>query len=67
MKPPEFLGGLNPVAAHDWLSGMERVFQDICYSEKDKAIFSAQMMKGLDIRCWDTTSAYLISQMIPKD
>ncbi|KAI5416043.1 hypothetical protein KIW84_041185 [Lathyrus oleraceus] len=50
MKPPEFLGGLNPIATHDWLSGMERVFQDICYSKEEKVIFAAQMMKGLDNR-----------------
>ncbi|XP_058764648.1 uncharacterized protein LOC131638115 [Vicia villosa] len=29
MDPPEFLGGLDPVVAQDWLYGMEMIFQAI--------------------------------------
>lgn len=34
MNPPEFLGGFDPMVAHDWLAGMERVFQAVSCSEE---------------------------------
>lgn len=33
MKPLEFLGGLDPVADHDWSVSMERVLQVVRCSE----------------------------------
>ena len=65
MKPPEFVGGLDPIDAHDWLYITERVFQAIQCNEEDKVLFVAQMLKGPDGRWWDTTSTHFTSQMIP--
>ncbi|XP_058775799.1 uncharacterized protein LOC131650075 [Vicia villosa] len=36
MDPPEFVGGLDSLLAHDWLAGMERVFQAIQCTEEEK-------------------------------
>ncbi|XP_058777196.1 uncharacterized protein LOC131651556 [Vicia villosa] len=38
MDPPEFVGGLDSLLAHDWLAGMERVFQAIQCTEEEKEI-----------------------------
>lgn len=32
MNPPKFLGGLNPVVANDWLTGMEIFSHEVPYS-----------------------------------
>ena len=67
MKPPELLGGLNPVATHDWLYGIERMFLAIHYTEEEKVMFVSQMLKGPTGRWWDTASTYFTFQMILKD
>ncbi|XP_058775800.1 uncharacterized protein LOC131650077 [Vicia villosa] len=36
MDPLEFVGGLDSLLAHDWLAGMERVFQAIQCTEEEK-------------------------------
>ncbi|XP_058775585.1 uncharacterized protein LOC131649851 [Vicia villosa] len=40
MDPPEFVGGLDSLLAHDWLAGMERVFQAIQCTEEEKREFT---------------------------
>ncbi|XP_058760960.1 uncharacterized protein LOC131634320 [Vicia villosa] len=67
MDPPEFLGGLDPVIAHDWLYGMEMIFQAIQCTEEEKVIFAAQKMKGPAGRWWNTESTYFTNRGIPKD
>ncbi|XP_058742440.1 uncharacterized protein LOC131614924 [Vicia villosa] len=67
MDPPEFLGGLDPVIAHDWLYAMEMIFQAIQCTEEEKVIFAAQKMKGPAGRWWNTESTYFTNQGIPKD
>lgn len=67
MKPSEFLGVLEPVSAHDWWSGIERVFQAICCPKEVKVIFSSYMIKGPTSRWWDIASSYQTSQVIPWD
>ncbi|XP_058756482.1 uncharacterized protein LOC131629719 [Vicia villosa] len=67
MDPPEFLGGLDPVIAHDWLYGMGMIFQAIQCTEEEKVIFAAQKMKGPAGRWWNTESTYFTNRGIPKD
>ncbi|XP_058768562.1 uncharacterized protein LOC131642303 [Vicia villosa] len=67
MYPPEFVGGLDSLLAHDWLAGMERVFQAIQCTEEEKVIFATQKMKGPALRWWNTASTYFTTQEIPKD
>ncbi|XP_058784390.1 uncharacterized protein LOC131659182 [Vicia villosa] len=67
MDPPEFVGGLDSLLAHDWLAGMERVFQAIQCTEEEKVIFATQKMKGPALRWWNTASTYFTTQEIPKD
>ncbi|XP_058769115.1 uncharacterized protein LOC131642987 [Vicia villosa] len=67
MDPPEFVGGLDSLLAHDWLAGMERVFQAIQCTEEEKVIFATQKMKGPALRWWNTASTYFNTQEIPKD
>ncbi|XP_058783317.1 uncharacterized protein LOC131657993 [Vicia villosa] len=67
MDPPEFVGGLDPVVAHDWLASMERIFQAIQCNEEEKVIFATQKMKGPALRWWNTASTYFTTQEIPKD
>ncbi|XP_058752461.1 uncharacterized protein LOC131625636 [Vicia villosa] len=67
MDPPEFLGGLDPVIAHDWLYAMEMIFQAIQCTEEEKVIFAAQKMKGPAGRWWNTESTYFTNRGIPKD
>ncbi|XP_058775048.1 uncharacterized protein LOC131649294 [Vicia villosa] len=67
IDPPEFVGGLDYLLAHDWLAGMERVFQAIQCTEEEKVIFATQKMKGPVLRWWNTASTYFTTQEIPKD
>ncbi|XP_058749772.1 uncharacterized protein LOC131622746 [Vicia villosa] len=67
MDPPEFLGGLDLVIAHDWLYAMEMIFQAIQCTEEEKVIFAAQKMKGPAGRWWNTESTYFTNRGIPKD
>ncbi|XP_058760820.1 uncharacterized protein LOC131634182, partial [Vicia villosa] len=67
MDLPEFVGGLDSLLAHDWLAGMERVFQAIQCTEEENVIFTTQKMKGPALRWWNTTSTYFTTQEIPKD
>ncbi|XP_058760552.1 uncharacterized protein LOC131633895 [Vicia villosa] len=67
MDPPEFIGGLDSLLAHDWLAGMEKVFQAIQCTEEEKVIFATQKMKGPALRWWNTASIYFTTQEIPKD
>ncbi|XP_058726601.1 uncharacterized protein LOC131597961 [Vicia villosa] len=67
MDRPEFVGGLDSLLAHDWLAGMERVFQAIQCTEEEKVIFATQKMKGPALRWWNTASTYFTTQEIPKD
>ncbi|XP_058762994.1 uncharacterized protein LOC131636407 [Vicia villosa] len=67
MDPPELLGGLDPVIAHDWLYAMEMIFQAIQCTEEEKVIFAAQKMKGPAGRWWNTESTYFTNRGIPKD
>ncbi|XP_058775640.1 uncharacterized protein LOC131649918 [Vicia villosa] len=67
MDPPEFVGGLDSLLAHDWLAGMEKVFQAIQCTEEEKVIFATQKMKGPALRWWNTASTYFTAQEIPKD
>ncbi|XP_058741748.1 uncharacterized protein LOC131614137 [Vicia villosa] len=67
MDPPEFVGGLDSLLAHDWLAGMERVFQAIQCTEEENVIFVTQKMKGPALRWWNTASTYFTTQEIPKD
>ncbi|XP_050916547.1 uncharacterized protein LOC127131677 [Lathyrus oleraceus] len=46
MNPPEFHGGLNPVKARKWITGMERIFRIVHCSEENKVVFASHMMKG---------------------
>lgn len=46
MNPPKFQGGFNLILYHDWLFGMERVFQVVPCNTKEKVTFSLHMMKG---------------------
>ncbi|XP_058725859.1 uncharacterized protein LOC131597166 [Vicia villosa] len=67
MDPLEFVGRLDSLLAHDWLAGMERVFQAIQCTKEEKVIFAAQKMKGPTLRWWNTASTYFTTQEIPKD
>ncbi|XP_058765788.1 uncharacterized protein LOC131639302 [Vicia villosa] len=67
MDPPDFVGGLYSLLAHDWLAGMERVFQAIHCTEEEKVIFATQKMTGPTLRWWNTASTYFTAQEIPKD
>ncbi|XP_058733101.1 uncharacterized protein LOC131604693 [Vicia villosa] len=67
MDPPEFVGGLDSLLAHDWLAGMERVFQAIQCTEEEKVIFATQNMKGPALQWWNTASTNFTTQEIPKD
>lgn len=66
MNPPEYLDGVDPVVAHDWLVGIERVFQTVPCNEEEKVTFAAQMMKGSARMQWASASVLMITQGIPK-
>ncbi|XP_050919676.1 uncharacterized protein LOC127137246 [Lathyrus oleraceus] len=46
MNPLKLHGGLNPVKAQEWITGMERIFQILHCSEENKVVFASHMMKG---------------------
>ncbi|XP_050915462.1 uncharacterized protein LOC127130512 [Lathyrus oleraceus] len=67
MNPPEFHGGLNPVKAREWITGMERIFRIVHYSEENKVVFASHMIKGSTVRWWESASTLMTNQGIPRD
>lgn len=52
MNALEFEGGLNPILAPDWLTDMEKLFQVVSCSEKDKVNFTIHILQGPTVRWW---------------
>ena len=67
MDPPEFLGGLDPVKAHEWIAGMERIFLIVPCSEENKVVFASHKLKGPAMRWWESASALMSIQEVPKE
>ncbi|XP_050895691.1 uncharacterized protein LOC127102355 [Lathyrus oleraceus] len=67
MNPLEFHGGLNPVKAQEWITGMERIFRIVHCSEENKVVFASHMMKGPAMIWWESVSTLMTNQGIPRD
>ena len=67
MKPQEFHGGLDPVKAHEWLTGMERIFQIVTCSEENKVTFASHSLKGPAARWWESASHLMTVQEVPQE
>ncbi|XP_050897378.1 uncharacterized protein LOC127104225 [Lathyrus oleraceus] len=61
MNSPKFIGILDTLKAHDWLSNMERLFQIVLCSEGNKVTFSSHMLKGSSTRWWESASTLMRS------
>ena len=52
MKPPTFLGGIEPLKAETWLLEMEKLFEVFPCSETQKVLLATYMLKDEARRWW---------------
>lgn len=67
MNPPKFAGSLNPLLAHDWLTGMKQFFHVTPCNEEKKLTFVTHMLRGLVAKWWTIASARMTIQSIPNN
>ena len=67
MNPPEFRGGFDPIKAHEWIADMERIFLVVPCSEGNKVVFASHKLKGPAMRWWESASALMTIQEVPKE
>ncbi|XP_028087659.1 uncharacterized protein LOC114288348 [Camellia sinensis] len=52
MKPPTFLGGIEPLKAESWLLEMEKLFEVFPYTEMQKVLLATYTLKDKARRWW---------------
>lgn len=66
MNPHEFHGESDHVKAHEWVTSIENIFQIVHCSEENKVVFASHMMRGHDIRWWESASTLMTNQGVPR-
>ncbi|EEC80541.1 hypothetical protein OsI_22839 [Oryza sativa Indica Group] len=53
LKPPTFSGTANPPKAEDWIVAMEKAFEAMGYTDKEKIIYATYMLQSSAFEWWD--------------
>jgi hypothetical protein len=53
LKPPSFSGTANPLEAEDWITAMEKAFDAMECTNKEKVAYAVYMLKSSAFEWWD--------------
>ena len=53
LKPPSFSGTTNPLEAEDWMTAMEKAFDAMECTDKEKVAYAVYMLQSSAFEWWD--------------